>query len=104
MKTMTSRAGLLATASLLALTLAACSNGGPAEEGGEPAAEEERELGPLDEYFEAMYGDGTQEDANAQMVRMEEIIAECMREQGFEYTPVDYSSQPGFDMGEELDV
>lgn len=38
-------------------------------------------------------------------MRVEEIVAECMAEQGFEYTPVDYGSQAGLTMSsDDLDV
>ena len=81
-------------AAALVLTLSACSGGGGTKPG-EPEPSETPEPGPLDAYFSQMYGDQSQEDANAQQMRSEEIIAECMNEQGFEYTPVDYSSMQG---------
>lgn len=70
-------------------------------------------LGPLDKYFEKMYG-GTgsaadnekrMADSNAQMVKMEELIAACMSDEGFEYLPIDYSASmaAGF-TDDELDV
>ncbi|HMO11404.1 MAG TPA: hypothetical protein PKB06_07880, partial [Actinotalea sp.] len=38
-------------------------------------------------------------------VRVEEIVAECMAEQGFDYTPVDYSQNGGgFVSSDDLDV
>lgn len=103
MTTTTSRAALAATAGVLALTLTACSGGGSGD--GDGSASSEPEPGPLDAYFEQMYGSADEEDGMAQMRRIEEITAECMQEQGFEYTPVDHSQNAGFAMEpEELDV
>ena len=79
-----------AGAAALVLSLAAC--GGAKGPG---SASETPEPGPLDAYFEKMYGSYSQEDGDAQQVRVEEILAECMSEQGFEYIPVDYSSMSG---------
>lgn len=90
-----SRTLLAATAVAVTAALAGCSGGGTPEP-------EESTPGPLEAFFNEMYGNGDQDAANAQMMRVEEIVAECMSEQGFEYTPVDYSTQPGFDSaGEE---
>ena len=75
--------GAAGTALLLALT--ACS-------GSSTPTDDETPLGPLDEYFEQMYGDFDEDSANAQMAQVEEVVAECMAEQGFDYTPVDSSS------------
>ena len=89
----TSRAALAVTAGALVLTLSACSGGeeGGNGTGGDGAAAEERELGPLDEYFEQIYGgEGGEELASAQQMLVEEITAECMRAEGFAYTRVYY--------------
>lgn len=76
--------------------------------GAERPAEVDREkLGPLDEYFEQIYGGFDEDSADAQMMRVEEVTAECMREQGFEYVPVDWSAGSmggGSDPLEDLDV
>ena len=78
----------------LALTLTAC--------GGESAPEDE--LGPLDQVFADVYGDWDEDQGNAQQMRVEELVAECMAELGSEYTPVDYS-QMGWSVGpDDLDV
>jgi len=88
-----------AAGTALVLTLTACG-GGTAE-----PTDDETPLGPLDTYFEQMYGDYDEDSANAQMAEVEEIVAECMAEQGFEYTPVDYSSQGGMvSSSDDLDV
>ena len=94
MKISTSRTAVAAAAcAALALTLAGCGSGGSNGDGA--ASAEEPELGPLDEYFEQMYGDYDEEQGNADMIRVEELTAECMADLGFQYTPVDYSSQGG---------
>ncbi|WP_024287108.1 hypothetical protein [Cellulomonas sp. KRMCY2] len=92
MKISTSRTSVAAAAcAALALTLAGCGSGGEKDDGAASAAEPE--LGPLDEYFEQMYGDYDEEQGNADMIRVEELTAECMADLGFQYTPVDYSSK-----------
>lgn len=92
-----------AAAAALVLTLAACGNGD------KPSSSATPELGAIDKLWEASYGDWDQDKANAQQMEIEELVAECMTEQGFEYTPVDYSSMNGGEMvlpvdpeGEEL--
>lgn len=95
----TTRALVTAGIAVIALGLAGCSGGGGTEE----PTDTETPMGPLDEFFEQMYGDFDEDSANAQMMEVEEITAECMAEQGFEYIPVDYSSQTSFS-SDELDV
>jgi hypothetical protein len=48
---------------------------------------------PLNAYWEKLGGSQDQADADAQMARSEEIVAACMQEEGFEYTPDDSSSR-----------
>ena len=99
MITARSRTAAAAVAAALALTLAGCGGGDKNSDG-----PEEPELGPLDKIFQDIYGDWDEEQGQAQQMRVEEIVAECMAEQGFEYIPVDYSQQ-GFTMtSEDLDV
>lgn len=102
MKTLTLRnATGAAAAAALVLSLSACGGG----TSGEKSGDDEPAMGPLDTFFEEIYGGGDQDTANAQMMEVEEIVASCMQEQGFEYTPVDYSSMNGaIDPAEELDV
>lgn len=74
------------SASALVLTLAACSPGG------DSTSSEDEYYSPLNEYLSAVWGgDVSEEDWMAraeeeQRIR-EDIVAECMVEQGFEYTP-----------------
>ncbi|MGV8883676.1 MAG: hypothetical protein ACOH19_16130 [Rhodoglobus sp.] len=74
----------VATATILLASLTACSAG--ADGGGgklDPAKS------PLSTYFDAIYG-GTDEDTYAaQQVQVEEMVAACMSDEGFEYIPVD---------------
>jgi hypothetical protein len=114
MKTTTSRAVAATTGAVaLVLSMGACGmlpgsgEDDPATAGEDGGNGEEPELGPLDQYFEEIYGgDAGQETSNAQQMQVEEITAECMAEQGFEYIPVDWSSMGGGMevMPDELDV
>lgn len=66
-------------ASVVALALAGCTGGtssASAEDGG-----------PMTAFYEKLGGSFEDEDYERQQREMEEIIAECMAEQGFEYTP-----------------
>jgi hypothetical protein len=92
---MTRHLRTVAISAALALSLAACG-------GGDSAPEDE--MGPLDRIFEDIWGGWDEETGNAQQMRVEEVVAECMAELGFEYTPVDYS-QAGWSMSsDDLDV
>lgn len=75
--------GMIA-ASALILTLTACSS--PAE------SSPGQELSPLGEYMSSAYGgDLSPQEQEKQMIeqseKTEELVAECMTEEGFEYTP-----------------
>lgn len=59
---------------------------------------------PLEALLEEYLGDWSNEQVNAQLVRMEELVAECMAEQGFDYTPVDYTAMDLDLTGEGLDA
>jgi len=81
-----------ALATGLVLVLAACGGGGggtaePTDGGATP----EYTPGPLEAMFSEAYGEFDPADANAQQNRVEQLVAECMAEEGWEYTPVDYS-------------
>lgn len=69
-----------ATGAVLVLLVAACSDGGAS------SPEPSREPGPAEAYLEAALG-VTADDAAERSLRMEEQIAACMTEQGFEYIP-----------------
>ena len=83
MNTTTARPAVAAAGAALVLLLTACGGGGDPDPG--------VQQGAIDLLFEDMYGEWDPEQSNQDMIRMEEIIAECMTEQGFDYTPVDYS-------------
>lgn len=76
----------------LGLVLSGCGGDDDAKGDASP----EYEPGPLEAYFAQIYGGmADEEDADAQMMRIEEATAACMAEQGFEYIPVDYSQMGG---------
>ncbi|GAA2179821.1 hypothetical protein GCM10009847_15420 [Leucobacter tardus] len=85
----------LALAATASLTLAGCSGGGG----------DDVELGPLDTYMDQIYATGEDESV-ADLVEHEserqQLIADCMTEQGFEYIPVEATpEQFGGEMTEE---
>jgi hypothetical protein len=75
-----------------ALTLSACSllPGGGGSEKLDPMKS------PLSEYMSAFYGD-QEEDYAKQAQQVEELVAECMSDEGFEYIPVDQTQYSSFD-------
>ena len=87
----TTRLLLAATATVaLALPLAACSGGG---DGGNELSWEDS---PLAEYWNAGYDPNkTEEEMQAEMdaqnIEREELIAQCMTDEGFEYKPMENS-------------
>lgn len=101
-----SRAGYATAAgAVLVLALGACSGGSTGTSTDDPSSAAEAAMGPLDEFFSEMYGGFDEDAANAQMMQVEESVAACMAEQGFEYTPVDYSQNGGMASSvDELDV
>jgi len=93
------RFGTLAAAALAAtLALAACSN----EPAPKPTPTPTDEGSPLEALLQDYLGDWSNEDVTRQLVAMEDLVATCMAEQGFDYTPVDYAAM-GLDLtGETL--
>lgn len=69
-----------AASAALALTLAGCSGG---------SSTTEPEDGPLGKYMSALWGneEWTQEQADEENKIVEEFVAQCMQEEGFEYEP-----------------
>ena len=100
MKTSTFRTAATSVGAVLLLTLTACSGGGNASAGTDP---DDLPKGPLDEMFEEMYGEYDEDQGARDMMRVEEIVAECMAEEGFEYIPVDQTQFTSFS-SDELDV
>jgi hypothetical protein len=70
-----------------ALVLTACSpSQGPSDSSGSSSLSD---LGPISQRLEDIYGSTDQ--MNILQAQVEESIAACMKEQGFDYVPVDYS-------------
>lgn len=82
--------GAAAAAAALALVLTGCGKG---DDG--PSSSSTPEPGAIDKLWEASYGDFDQDEANAQQMQVEELIAQCMNDEGFEYTPVDWGAMGG---------
>jgi len=55
------------------------------------------EKSPLSEYMSAFYGEQDEEFYTKQAQETEELVAVCMNDQGFEYTPVDQTQYSNFD-------
>ncbi|RMI06735.1 hypothetical protein [Cellulomonas triticagri] len=86
-----------ATAMTAVLALAGCSNDGG---GGSSSGATEWTPGPLDEIQARIYGyslddqrsdEELQEENDRQNRRVEELVAACMQDEGFEYTPAENS-------------
>jgi len=89
-----------AIAAALVLTLTACGG----DDGGDGSGSgDEQEIGALEQFWADAYGGQSQEDANAEMTEVEEEIAACMADLGFEYTPVNRSSTGGGVMAPSAD-
>ncbi|MPQ99845.1 hypothetical protein GB931_18365 [Modestobacter sp. I12A-02628] len=89
------RAPVLSLAAVALVLLAGCSGQEEPASGGGTAAEERES--PLTPYFDAVYGgDLSEEEQQArfeeQQREQEEIVAQCMQDEGFEYTPADNGS------------
>jgi hypothetical protein len=69
------------------ITLAACA-GADGDGGGGGLTYEDS---PLSKYLEAVNGVWDEERAAKEQQEVEELVATCMTEEGFEYTPVDHS-------------
>lgn len=87
-----------ASAVVVLLTLVGCSSEPEPEPTPEPSA------GPLESLFQEYLAEWSNEDVTRQLTRMEEAIAACMAEQGFSYTPVDYSAVDVDFLGTDLGV
>ena len=89
-------APIIATAALAALVLTGCSGGED-----EPSPQDAWKDSPLNQYMSAAWGgDLSPEEQQRrfldQQKEAEELAAQCMAEQGFEYQPVDRSSGVSF--------
>jgi len=108
-------AGAAAAGAVLVLTLGACTGGSSAASatgatggtGGTavtPSAEPSKAaLAPLDAFYATMFSD--KDAVSAKAVQLEESIAACMADKGFEYKPVVHSAGGGTAAGKNtLDV
>jgi len=85
---------VLGLAATLALT--GCSFAGGGAE-----AELDPDKSPMTEYYEAMYGGYDEKEAVAQQKKVEELVATCMADEGFDYKPVDQSQYTSFSSDDE---
>lgn len=92
------------TAAVLALSLAACTAEPTADDsdggGGGNAAEY---TSPLTPYYDALYSSGADSEQQQKKqlelnAKTEELVAACMKDQGFEYTPAQPDSQSERDL------
>lgn len=83
----------LGVAVAVCLGTAACSSPGatPSETAAPPADDLPR--GALDEFWDGIRGGEPESDALTQHTQLQEAIAACMNELGFEYTPMDFESR-----------
>ncbi|WP_411698254.1 hypothetical protein [Conyzicola sp.] len=94
------RARLLPTSVVLALAAALALSGCTAG-GGTDGGDLDAEKTPMTEYYDAMYGGYDEKEAAAQQKKVEELVATCMAEEGFDYTPVDQSQYQGMSFDDE---
>ncbi len=95
MTSTTLRTAAAATGAALVFTLTACGggSGGDRGDGGTDKGSDDLPQGAIDAMFEELYGEGNAEQSNEDSMKVEELTAACMAEQGFQYTPVDWSQQ-----------
>lgn len=90
------------------LTLAACGGGGERPDRPMPDLDSTPEFGPIEQLWQDAYADVDADEASDKQMRVEELVAQCMAGEGFEYTPVDYGAagtelpMPTTDDGETL--
>ena len=125
----TRRTTTIALALGVALTLGACTGSGTTEpsdgveegttagDGPEAAATEvedgtaapepsptvDYEPSPLEGLFSEAYGELTGTQYQSEQARAEQIVAQCMKDQGFEYIPADPSAPSGLALMDESD-
>jgi hypothetical protein len=92
----------------LVLTLAACGGGDDRPDRPMPDLDSTPEFGPIEQLWQDAYAEVNAEDSRDKQMRVEELVAQCMSKEGFEYTPVDYGAtgselpMPTTDDGETL--
>lgn len=93
------RATVPALVVAVVLPLAACSG----DDAPEPTPTPSREAAPLEAMLTEYLSSWSDEDLQQRLAEMEDQIAACMAEEGFEYTPVDYSGVE-IDLGSALEL
>lgn len=88
--------GHLAAAAVV-LALAACGGDDGRPDRPMPDLDSTPEFGPVAQLWQDAYADLDDEDSAAKRMRVEELVAGCMGDEGFEYTPVDHSA-PGTEL------
>ena len=93
---------VLSAATVLAVLLAGCSGSGDDDASGAPA----EQTSPLSEYLSAVYGGDLSPDEQErqfaeQQAQTEELVAQCMQDEGFEYSPDTQSG--GFTSGGDIE-
>jgi hypothetical protein len=83
----TLRIATLATGAVVLALVGGCSGGNGPTGSGTVAVEDS----PLSAYWDQIGSSQDEVDADAQNARSEDIVAACMQDQGFEYTPQDTS-------------
>jgi len=84
------------------------SESAPPDSAGDPAApdpshENDYEPSPFESLFSEAYGELTAGQYQSEQARAEQIVAECMKAQGFVYLPADVSQPPALVPSDELD-
>lgn len=99
---MPARRAVLSFAVALAVVgpLAACSGDDEPEPTPTPS---EAEAAPLEAMLTEYLSEWSDEDIQERLAEMERQVAACMAEEGFDYTPVDYS-EVEFDLGSTLEL
>ncbi|WP_129587634.1 hypothetical protein [Actinomyces minihominis] len=99
------RSSIAAALAVGVLGLTACSTGGGAQSGN--AGNTDEAVGPLDEYLSVLWSgeDWSEEQAQEKQRQIEELIAQCMADEGFEYIPNTTSLiQPRFEDGSTEEI
>lgn len=97
---------VVTAAGALLAGITGCTSGGSGEA---LSPEDAWKNSPLSQYMNAGYDfdaspEEQQAESNKKQMQVEELVAECMSKEGFEYKPVDYSTQGGMAMaGEDVE-
>ena len=81
-------------------TLASCGASGGADEGSSGAPT--TTISPLGQLMG--WTNDSPEESRRKQLQVEQLVSECMREEGWEYTPIDYAAQDQSDAGPDADL